>query len=135
MNVENPYAAAARIKRLARDLPQVGTQWPTLEWLPEDVYFNKKIEPLNIMSLGSDPSQSLVLFAKMQSYERRFPGLDCGSCGSPTCHALAEDIVRGYRTEDDCIYLLKEKLEQLAQSLAGLSAHRTPMEDIEHDSE
>ena len=61
--------------------------------------------------------------------------LDCGSCGSPTCHALAEDIVRGYRTEDDCIYLLKEKLEQLAQSLAGLSAHRTPMEDIEHDSE
>ena len=135
MNVENPYAAAARIKRLARDLPQVGTQWPTPEWLPEDVYFNKKIEPLNVMSLGSDPSQSLVLFAKMQSYERRFPGLDCGSCGSPTCHALAEDIVRGYRTEDDCIYLLKEKLEQLAQSLAGLSAHRTPMEDIEHDSE
>ena len=135
MNVENPYAAAARIKRLARDLPQVGTQWPTPEWLPEDVYFNKKIEPLNVMSLGSDPSQSLVLFAKMQSYERRFPGLDCGSCGSPTCHALAEGIVRGYRTEDDCIYLLKEKLEQLAQSLAGLSAHRTPMEDIEHDSE
>ena len=43
--------------------------------------------------------------------------------------------LRGYRTEDDCIYLLKEKLEQLAQSLAGLSAHRTPMEDIEHDSE
>ena len=116
-------------------LAQVGTQWPTPEWLPEDVYFNKKIEPLNVMSLGSDPSQSLVLFAKMQSYERRFPGLDCGSCGSPTCHALAEDIVRGYRTEDDCIYLLKEKLEQLAQSLAGLSAHRTPMEDIEHDSE
>ena len=93
MNVENPYAAAARIKRLARDLPQVGTQWPTPEWLPEDVYFNKKIEPLNVMSLGGDPSQSLVLFAKMQSYERRFPGLDCGSCGSPTCHALAEDIV------------------------------------------
>ena len=64
-----------------------------------------------------------------------YPGLDCGSGGSPPCHALAEDIVRGYRTEDDCIYLLKEKLEQLAQSLAGLSAHRTPMEDIEHDSE
>ena len=55
--------------------------------------------------------------------------------GAPPSHHHAEDIVRGYRTEDDCIYLLKEKLEQLAQSLAGLSAHRTPMEDIEHDSE
>ena len=54
---------------------------------------------------------------------------------SELCHALAEDIVLGYRTEDDCIYLLKEKLEKLAQSLAGLSSHRTPMEDIENDSE
>jgi tryptophanyl-tRNA synthetase len=31
--------------------------------------------------------------------------------------------------------LRRRTLEQLAQSLAGLSAHRTPMEDIEHDSE
>lgn len=134
MNVENPYAAAARIKRLARDLPQVGTRWETPNWLPEEVYFNKKIEPLNVMSLGGDPAHALETFARLQSYERKFPGLDCGSCGSPTCHALAEDIVLGYRTEDDCIYLLKEKLEKLAQSLAGLSSHRTPMEDIENDS-
>ena len=114
MNVENPFAAAARIKRLARDLPAVGTRWPTPDCLPEEVYFDKRIEPMNVMSLDSDPVRSLELFAKMQSYERKFPGLDCGSCGSPTCHALAEDIVRGYRTEDDCIYLLKEKLEKLA---------------------
>ena len=134
MNVENPYAADARIKRLARDLPQVGTRWETPNWLPEEVYFNKKIEPLNVMSLGGDPAHALETFARLQSYERKFPGLDCGSCGSPTCHALAEDIVLGYRTEDDCIYLLKEKLEKLAQSLAGLSSHRTPMEDIENDS-
>ena len=93
------------------------------------------IEPMNVMSLDSDPARSLELFAKMQSYERKFPGLDCGSCGSPTCHALAEDIVRGYRTEDDCIYLLKEKLEKLAQSLAGLSSHITPMEEYSNDGE
>ena len=134
MNVENPYAAAARIKRLARDLPHVGTQWPTPEWLPEEVFFNKKIEPLNVMALSNDPTQALEMFAEIQSYERKFPGLDCGSCGSPTCHALAEDIVKGYRTEDDCIYLLKDKLEHLAESLAGLS-HPTPTEDYEDDSE
>ena len=135
MNVENPFAAAARIKRLARDLPAVGTRWPTPDCLPEEVYFDKRIEPMNVMSLDSDPARSLELFAKMQSYERKFPGLDCGSCGSPTCHALAEDIVRGYRTEDDCIYLLKEKLEKLAQSLAGLSSHITPMEEYSNDGE
>lgn len=72
---------------------------------------------------------------RCRSYELPVPRPGLRQLRFPTCHALAEDIVRGYRTEDDCIYLLKEKLEQLAQSLAGLSAHRTPMEDIEHDSE
>ncbi len=37
-----------------------------------------------------------------------FPGLDCGSCGAPTCRALAEDIVRGIADEKDCIHVLKE---------------------------
>lgn len=123
MNVENPYAAAARIKRLARELPPVKNEWPGGNALPEDVFFNKKIEPLDIMALGDTPVASLELFARMQALERRFPGLDCGSCGSPTCHALAEDIIRGYRTEDDCIFLLREKLEALAASLAGMAHH------------
>ena len=134
MNVENPFAAAARIKRLARELPPTQTRWETPDLLPEEVFFNKKIEPVDVMALGDDPATSLELFARMQAYERKFPGLDCGSCGSPTCHALAEDIVRGYRTEDDCIYLLKEKLEALAQSLAGLS-HHIPREDKDHDGD
>ena len=134
INVENPFAAAARIKRLARELPPTQTRWETPDLLPEEVFFNKKIEPVDVMALGDDPASSLELFARMQAYERKFPGLDCGSCGSPTCHALAEDIVRGYRTEDDCIYLLKEKLEALAQSLAGLS-HHIPREDKDHDGD
>lgn len=123
MNVENPFAAAARIKRLARELPPMKNDWPDRNALPEDVFFNKKIEPLNVMALGDSPNTSLELFAQMQALERRFPGLDCGSCGSPTCHALAEDIIRGYRTEDDCIFLLREKLEALATSLTGLTHH------------
>ena len=32
----------------------------------------------------------------------KLPGLDCGACGSPTCRALAEDIVRGKAEEIDC---------------------------------
>ena len=36
------------------------------------------------------------------------PGLDCGSCGAPTCKALAEDIVRGEASVNDCIFVLRE---------------------------
>jgi len=39
---------------------------------------------------------------------RKFPGLDCGSCGAPTCQALAEDIVRGEAKETDCVHVLRE---------------------------
>lgn len=119
MNVENPYAATARIKRLARELPAVRNHWPIPE-RPEEIKFTEPIKPLGIWALDANPSKSLEMFAAMQELEVRFPGLDCGSCGSPTCHALAEDIVRGYSDEDACIYVLKEKLEAVAASLAHL---------------
>ena len=89
--------------------------------LPEEVFFNKKIEPVDVMALGDDPASSLELFARMQAYERKFPGLDCGSCGSPTCHALAEDIVRGYCTQMDCIHILKDQLKIMAQKMVELA--------------
>jgi len=33
------------------------------------------------------------------------PGIDCGGCGAPNCHALAEDIVQGKARLTDCIFL------------------------------
>ena len=49
-----------------------------------------------------------------------FPKLDCGSCGSPSCRALAEDIVRGYAKETDCIFKLREKVSALAHDMIEL---------------
>lgn len=46
-----------------------------------------------------------------QEILKELPGLDCGSCGSPTCKALAEDIVKGVDSarKEDCIYLMREQ--------------------------
>ena len=60
----------------------------------------------------------------MEEIESRLYGLDCGSCGAPSCHALAEDIVRGYSTEDACIYLLKDKVESVRDSLLSLTINK-----------
>ena len=35
-----------------------------------------------------------VTVNQVERLMKKFPGLDCGSCGAPTCKALAEDIVR-----------------------------------------
>ena len=48
--------------------------------------------------------------------------LHCGACGSPTCASFAEDIVRGFCTEMDCIHLLKARLGDMAKQMADLAA-------------
>ena len=39
--------------------------------------------------------------------------MDCGACGAPSCHALAEDIAKGFATEDQCVFIVREKLQSL----------------------
>jgi len=54
------------------------------------------------------------------------PGLDCGSCGSPNCRALAEDIVRGIALETDCIFKLRERVRSLAEEMVELAQKVPP---------
>ena len=63
-------------------------------------------------------------FTRLNQVERlckKFPGLDCGSCGAPTCKALAEDIVRGQASEKDCVYYLRENLHRLSEEVSILA--------------
>ena len=57
----------------------------------------------------------------LPALRKKLPGLDCGSCGSPTCQALAEDIVRGYARELDCLFLLKQKVTDMAKQMVEVS--------------
>jgi Na+-translocating ferredoxin:NAD+ oxidoreductase RNF subunit RnfB len=57
----------------------------------------------------------------MERIHRNLPGLDCGSCGSPSCRTLAEDIVRGNASEMDCVFKLREKVKALAEEMIELS--------------
>jgi hypothetical protein len=48
---------------------------------------------------------------------RRLPGLDCGTCGAPSCAALSDDIVRGFASETDCIFRLRDQLSDTDRDL------------------
>jgi len=41
---------------------------------------------------------------ELKEIEQSLPGLDCGICGAPSCRALADDIVRGYASKEDCVF-------------------------------
>ena len=74
-----------------------------------------RFEP--VFNLGNTLTESFSRFNQVERICKKLPGLDCGSCGAPTCKALAEDIVRGEADEKDCIYYLRENLHKLTEEV------------------
>lgn len=63
---------------------------------------------------------AMAIMNQIQQVNSAFPQLDCGACGSPTCRALAEDIVLEGGDPSQCIFILKEQYKKLSDEL-GLS--------------
>jgi ArsR family metal-binding transcriptional regulator len=47
----------------------------------------------------------------IEALTKKLPGLDCGSCGAPTCMAFAEDVVKNETGLDACTVILKRILK------------------------
>ena len=77
--------------------------------------------PRAALALDEDMAEAMRKMEIEEAVAKRLPGLDCGSCGAPNCRALAEDVARGEAKEMDCIFLLKEKVRQLAEQMVELS--------------
>jgi uncharacterized Fe-S cluster-containing protein len=60
--------------------------------------------------LDIDRGKALVKLRKIDKILCQLPGIDCGGCGAPNCHALAEDMVQGAAKMTDCIFLQKRYL-------------------------
>lgn len=58
---------------------------------------------------------AMRMMEEMETIYQSLPGLDCGCCGAPNCHALAEDIVRGNARREDCVIILKEQYLRLLE--------------------
>ncbi|MFP4525676.1 MAG: [Fe-Fe] hydrogenase large subunit C-terminal domain-containing protein [Bacteroidales bacterium] len=63
------------------------------------------VVPRSILKLDEDMSRALKKMKRVQDIMSRLPGVDCGTCGAPTCSALAQDIVKGEATLKDCIFI------------------------------
>jgi ArsR family metal-binding transcriptional regulator len=61
--------------------------------------------------LDSDMGKAIQKLGRLQMIIKSLPGRDCGTCGAPTCAALAEDIVMERATIDLCPYVAPEKEE------------------------
>ena len=117
LTVENPFAAMAKLHRLRKYMTVARSHIET-EFLypPEEAFWTEEVEYEPVFKLGENVRESIARMAQVEELCKKFPGLDCGSCGAPTCKALAEDIVRGEATEHDCIHIFKEYVRREVNS-------------------
>jgi len=54
------------------------------------------------LELGGDIGEAMKKMSEIDAITKQLRGIDCGACGSPSCRAFAEDIVRGDCTMNDC---------------------------------
>ena len=109
LTVENPYVARVKIKHLRKYMPIACNRIDKSDKDSiENAKWSKELEYNNVFSLGDNVMDSMMKMTQVQELCKKFPGLDCGACGAPTCKALAEDIVRGVAEEKDCIHILRK---------------------------
>lgn len=109
LNAENPFIAKTRVRKRSN---KEGQDFNLDEYrkLPEEMLeWNVDIEPFPVMKLDKDFKKALQKMAKIEELLQILPGIDCGACGSPTCRALAEDIVMGRMTLDGCVVQNRKK--------------------------
>jgi len=137
LTVENNFVAQQRIKKLtekwqknknsgAKSQPKTNIRRKYDLGL-ERVRWEKPLERSDAMELSSDIAQALTMMQRIDEVLATLLGWTAVSCGAPTCKTLAEDIVKGLATEYDCVFILKNRIKNLAQELNTLAGKIPPV--------
>jgi len=127
--VENRFVAEHNMRRRLEKLQSEERSTPARVPVayPEITADERRtFEPRSSLKLDEDIVKAMNKLELMQATLLKLPGLDCGSCGSPNCQALAEDIVQGMAREADCIFKLRERVRDLAKEMVDLAEKLPP---------
>ena len=114
---ENPFVARSHLQHLRKYLP-VSCNHLEGEKVPKAMNWDTSLKAISVLKLADNVEDALDLMKELNTIAERLPGLDCGTCGAPSCRALAEDIVRGLALESDCVFYMRD--EQGNPSFQGL---------------
>jgi hypothetical protein len=132
LTVEEPFVAKHRIEELrvtrGDKLGIAENRAPDLSFddithMVEAGQFALKapVEPRPMMQLGTNIAETITRMKELEQLLSALPGIDCGSCGAPTCRAFAEDVVLGRAQITDCTFKLRERLEGLVREMTDLT--------------
>ncbi len=118
LNVANQYLSVNNIRSIAK---QAGKKDLTDEVMSYEVLRENELEPSKAMEFDTDIGRAMEIMEQIDKICDKLPQFDCGACGAPNCRALAEDIVRGYAKEHDCIFLMGEEIKALSDDLCVIA--------------
>ncbi len=107
LNVENPYVAKTKLYRIRKHLPVSLNHLENSDIIDSDLNWDTPLEFVPVLKLDEDVWEAMLKMEQVEEIYQSLEGLDCGSCGAPSCRALAEDVVRGLASIDDCIFRYK----------------------------
>ncbi len=103
LNVENPFIAKTRVRMRSKQTPRIEDLSSLKVYDKKLLEWDQDIKPYPVLKLDTDIRKALEKMSKIEELFQTLPGIDCGACGAPTCRALAEDIVLGKASIDNCL--------------------------------
>ena len=104
LNVENHTLARYRVQRHCCSCLSAKENAVRKEFKFDELCWKNPLKPLSGMELDQDMQTAMEKLLRVEELLKELPGIDCGACGSPSCRALAEDIVQGRATVAHCIF-------------------------------
>ncbi len=116
LNVENSFVAKNRIRKLSQ-VAKEKNDIKLIDYPKEIIEWNQEIKGSDVMKLDNDFSKAIKKMGEIEKIFQKLPKINCGACGAPTCHAFAEDIVKGKTTIDKCVVLNSKKRRESNESV------------------
>ena len=91
------------------------------EWFLSLIHISLEFAP--VLKLSQNLEEAMQMMEEIDVICEGLPGLDCGSCGAPSCRALAEDVVRGAARTSDCVFVMREQVKNVADTLSSIGGY------------
>lgn len=121
---ESRFLSHLRLENIETEwLPSQDEMEEIRSWYEKGIWrLSTPIQVKERLPLSPDLGEAMAKLREMDAIYAELPHIDCGSCGRPSCRALAEDIVRGHANEADCIFKLREHISHLGEEIRDLSS-------------
>lgn len=115
LTVDNVYVTLAKLQSLTMKLPEIDphTEEEVARRYPHEDYSTPRAPAPRGEAVVGDLRERVRRLQEAERIAALLPGLNCGLCGAPSCKTLARDVAAGEAERGDCVFLSRQRLEEL----------------------